>query len=554
MPNSRFLKAYVTALRILSSYGLFFLLKKVRGEVWAERHVDGWHRKNARRLVRTILELKGLFIKVGQLVSILTNFLPEAFRQELEELQDRVPPGDFSGIAGRIRTELGADPEKVFEDFDRSAIASASLAQVHRAKLSDGRDVAVKVQHADIEEIARRDLKTLRSILRLVERLLGLRGLEEQYQQLEEMIAEELDFEQEGRNMEMIAANFSDDPQISFPSWIAGYSSRRILTTEFVEGVKISDIAALNALGINRSELAERIVGAYCKMIFVDGLYHADPHPGNILVQPDGTIVFLDFGAVAHLSPEMKAGIPEFLLALLRRDAGKLREALKRMGFIARGQDESRAVETLEEFHEKLFERLNFESFTLGEVNPESAIEMKMETIADFQSIDVSLRELTSAFRVPKDWLMLERTVLLLVGLCTHLDPGMNPLKTVRPYLNRYVLDNEGGWRGKVRSTLSEMALAAVALPEELHKFLAKANKGRLVTRVEGLRESAGLIYALGHQFLYAFFTVVASAFAYSSHIRGEENLRSWGIGIAAFFALALLVSMVRARSLKKRA
>ena len=548
MPNIRFIKAYTATLRILLSYGISFLIKKVRGSARGEGGGEELHRRNARRLVRTILELKGLFIKIGQLVSILTNFLPEAFRKELEGLQDRIPPGDYQGIALRVRQELGADPQELCAEFDRTPIASASLAQVHRGRLPDGRDVAVKVQHRDIEEIARRDLKTIRSILRLVERLLGLRGLDEQYRQLEEMIAEELDFGQEGRNLEAIAANFAVDPRIGFPALMPEYSSRRVLTTEFVDGVKVSDIPALDRLGIDRRELAERIVGAYCRMIFIDGLYHADPHPGNILIRSDGTVVFLDFGAVARLSPEMKSGIPRFLLALLRRDAAGLRDALNRMGFIARGRDEGRVMETLDRFHEKLFERLNLEDLTLGDVNAESTFDMKMATMADFQALDISFRELTATFRVPKDWLMLERTVLLLIGLCTHLDPKMNPLQTVRPYLNRYVLEGEGGWRESLRSTLGEMALAAVTIPEELRKLLVKSNRGEVEIRVQGLRDGIDLLHRLGRQLVYTLFTLAAAGFAYNSYLRGETLMRNWGIGVASFFFLCLLLSMLRSR------
>ena len=553
MPNSRFLKAYATTLRILLSYALFGLMRRLRGRDWTREQGERWHRRNARRLVRRILELKGLFIKIGQLASILTNFLPEAFRKELEGLQDRIPAGDPEKIIERIREELGREPEELFAEFDRSAIASASLAQVHRATLPDGREVAVKVQHPDIEEIARRDLKTIRSILRLVAWILKLQGLDEQYRQLKEMILEELDFVQEGKNLEMIAANFADDSHIGFPSLIPSRSSMRLLTTTFVDGVKVSDLPALDRLGIDRRELAERIVGAYCRMVFVDGLYHADPHPGNILVRDDGRIIFLDFGAVARLSPEMKSGIPQFLLALLRHDVDGLREALSRMGFIARGQDESRAVETLDQFHEKLFERLNFEDMTLGDVNAETTIDMKLETMADIESLDISFRELTTAFRVPKDWLMLERTVLLLLGLCTHLDPTMNPLKTVRPYLNQYVLGNEGGWQERLRSTIGEMALTAIMLPEELQKFLRNANRGKLEIKVPGLRENADLLYRLGHQLLYGFFAIACGGVAYSGYIRDDTLLQHWGGGGALFFLVCLFISFLRVRLRRSR-
>lgn len=547
-PRFRFLKAYAATLRVLLSYALFSLSGTLLGKEWSRRRSGRVHRRNARRVTRTILELQGLYIKIGQLVSIMTNFLPEDFRAGLEELQDRVPPRPVEEIAERIRREFGKGPHELFAEFGTHAIASASLAQVHEARTAAGERVAVKVQHANIEETARRDLRTIRSLLRFLGALFRVRGLEEQYRQLEEMILEELDFEQERKNLEAISANFVDDPRVRFPKVVAERSSRRVLTTEFIDGVKATDLAALEAFGVDRKELAERIVAAYSRMIFADGLYHADPHPGNILVRPDGVIVFLDFGAVAQLSPQMKSGIPRFLMALIRRDVEGFRDALLGMGFIAREGNEEEGLEALDRFHEQLFERLNLDGLTLGDLNPESTMEMKMAAISDFRSLDISFRSLAGTFRIPKDWLLLERTVLLLVGLCTHLDPGMNPLKSVRPYLEEYVLGSGGTWRASLSNAVRDMALTALTLPEDFRKLLGKANKGKLEIRVREIRQSANLLYALGHQFLYALFALAAGAVAYAGHVRGEEEMRRGGIWVALFFLLCMVVSMIRGR------
>ena len=527
----RFLKAHATLLRVGFSYGVGFALARI-GIGRAPAQVDARHRRNAVRVKRRILELQGLFIKVGQLISILTNFLPPAFRDELEELQDRVPAGDYNAIRERIEEELGGSIDTLFAEFDPVAIASASLAQVHRARMHDGRDVAVKVQHPSIEEIARRDLATIRSILRLVERFLGVGGLNEQYAQLQAIVLEELDFVRERENLEGIAANFAADPRVDFPQSVPERSSERILTTTFVQGVKANDLGGLAAQGTDPADLARRVVEAYCRMVFVDGLYHADPHPGNLLVRPDGTLVFLDFGAVARLSPEMKRGIPAFLFALLKRDVPGLREALADMGFIPRDGDQERAAEILDRFHERMFRRMNFSDIRLGDVDSASGLEMKMEALADMKALDISFRELTTAFRVPKDWLMLERTTLLLIGLCTRLDPSMNPLETLRPYLEEHLMGGEINWREELLGSVAGAATALLGLPEDLRRTLARTSGEGIRVEDRELRRSVDRLAAVGRTMVAAIVAIAGGGFAYLGYMTGDDLIMWIGFGV----------------------
>ena len=527
----RFLKAHATLLRVGISYGMGFALARI-GIGRAPAQVDARHRRNAVRVRRRILELKGLFIKVGQLISILTNFLPPAFRDELEELQDRVPAGDFDAVRGRIERELGASLESLFAEFDPEAIASASLAQVHRARMHDGRIVAVKVQHPSIEEIARRDLATIRSILRLVERFLGIGGLDEQYAQLHAIVLEELDFVRERENLEAVAANFADDPRVEVPASVPERSAGRILTTTFVQGVKANDLEGLVHIGVNPADLAVRIVEAYCRMIFVDGLYHADPHPGNLLVRPDGTLVFLDFGAVARLSPEMTRGIPAFLFALLKRDVPGLREALTDMGFIPRDGDQERAAEILDTFHERMFRRMNFADIRLGDVDSASGLEMKMEALADMKALDISFRELTTAFRVPKDWLMLERTTLLLIGLCTRLAPAMNPLETLRPYLEENLMGGRINWRKELLGSVAGAATALLGLPEDLRRVLARATAEGIRVEDRELRRSVDRLAAVGRSMVAAMISIAGGGLVYIGYMTGDDAVMWVGAGV----------------------
>ena len=363
------------------------------------------------------------------------------------------------------------------------------------------------------------------------------------------MIMEELDFTQEARHIETIAARFAGDPMVRFPAVVREYSTRRVLATEFVDGVKVTDVAELEARGIDRAALAQRILTAYCQMVFVDGVYHADPHPGNILVQPDGGIVFVDFGAVGVLSPQMKAGIPAFIEGVIARDPGKITAAMRQMGFIARSADASAedvAERVIEYFQRRFLDQVTIGSWSLADVQVD--VKTKLEAMADLRRLDVSFRQLTATFQVPKDWVLLERTLLLLLGLCAHLDPAMNPMRTIQPYLQEYVLGRDRDWVGLVRTSVRDMALSALTIPEGVNRFLARANRGEFEVRVRDVREAANLVYAAAHQLIYAILATACGVVAFLAHERGDRAITVGGMVAAGVLLLALAASHVAAR------
>jgi predicted unusual protein kinase regulating ubiquinone biosynthesis (AarF/ABC1/UbiB family) len=299
--------------------------------------------------------------------------LPEEFRRELEGLQDAVPPRPYKDIEERIREELGKTPDEVFAHFERRPIASASIGQVHLARLQDGAKVAVKVQYPDIEETVRRDLNTLRRIFRIVEWFIPYQGLEELYREIRAIIMEELDYRAEANNAARIAANFEGRTDVGFPRVVAELSTQRVLVTHFESGVKITDKAGVKQLGLDRGQLARQVVEIYCQQIFSDGIYHADPHPGNLIVRPsaDGgppTIVFLDFGAVAEIPANVRAGIVELIQGALTRDTRRIVSAMKQMGFVARGANEQMFEQVIEYFHERFQENISLESLNLKDI------------------------------------------------------------------------------------------------------------------------------------------------------------------------------------------
>ncbi len=541
----RFIRAYTTTFMVISSYVWLSFQSRMRGSAFREQQLPLVHKRNSQRVYKTILELQGLFIKVGQLLSIMANFLPEAFRAELEGLQDQVPPRPFEEVAPRLAQELGGKIEDHFDAFQKMPIASASLGQVHEARLKDGTRVVVKVQHRDIDEIVRLDTKTIRRILGIIQWFVPLRGLDGYYHQIKELLEQELDFVREADSIETISRNFVEDPNVIFPRPIRELSTHRVLTTTFVEGKKISDIEAIDAFGIDKADLAKRLVRAFCQMIFVDGTYHADPHPGNILVRKDGALILLDFGATAELSQNMREGIPEFLESVLRRDTNGLVKAMRKMGFLSRTSDEKVSEQVIEYFHRRFQEEIKLESFNLKDIKVDP--QRGFENLLDLRKMNIGLKELSSAFVIPKDWVLLERTILLLYGSCSLLDPDLNPLTVIKPYLQEFVLGNRD-WTQIAMSTVRDMAMGAVTLPEDMRKYLTKATRGELEVRIRGVEEGARTIYVAARQLIYTAIAIASGYAAMSLHRQGDEEPAKWLFGIGLFAFAMLILSSVIAR------
>lgn len=417
----------------------------------------------------------------------------------------------------------------------------------------DGRRVAVKVQHADIEEIAKLDLEILRRILELIQFFVRMRGLDQYHGDISQMIREELDFRQEARNVATLAANFATNPEVHFPVVVPELSSERVLTAEFVEGTKVTDLARLDALGIDRPALARRILKAACQMVLSDGVFHADPHPGNIIVHPDGSFTMVDLGAVGRLAPNVKAGVPLFWNGIIKRDPAQITAGLRQAGFITRDPeegDEGVAERAINYFQKRFLEQVTLDSWSLKDIQVD--MRTKIEALADLRKLDVSFRDLSRAFQVPKEWVLFERAALLTLGLCTELDPDMNPIHTVGPYLQEFVLGKGTDVKGQVTTAIREMAMSAVAIPDKTNRLLERANRGEVQFQIGGLRESAMLLYAAGQQVVFVFLAIAIAVLGYVLDDRGQGGLALIAWGASALCLLVVAVSMLRARALRR--
>jgi len=533
MMHRRARKAYFLTFGILFRYLGLYLGRKFFGQKYWDRRIEKLHLRSAEKIKKTLLELQGLFVKVGQLISILSNILPEAFREPLESLQDQLPARDFEEIKTTIESEFGKPMNEVFKSFDPTPLAAASIGQTHRARLHDGTEVVVKVQHADIEAIAETDLTVIQNLVRWITRFFAIKGMEHLYGQVRLMIEEELDYWHEAKVMKMIGDNLKTEKGVRVPTVFESYSSRKVITSAYSAGVKITNIKQLDQWGINRTDLAERFVKMYCKMIFEDDIFHADPHPGNILIEESGEIVLLDFGAVTQLSPEIKTGIPAMILAFTRQDSNGMADALRKMGFIGSGKDARQlAVKLLDIGQDFLQNEVQIDSLNLDgiTIDSDSKIISKLFSAINF-------REIASTFQIPKDWILLQRVLLLVLGTSNQLAPKMNPVDVLQPYFQKMILGQKGSITSFVVDAIKKQATTLLALPVELRKTLQKVNKEGVEVNFETLNAHSNRIFNVLQQLVFVVLTIAAVYFTIYFQERGQEQAffyAKW-LGILSF-------------------
>ena len=449
-------------------------------------------------------------------------------------------------MQARILASFGEPAETLFQSFEVTPLASASLAQVHRATLKDGRQVAVKVQHYDIETMAEIDLRTFRRLLKWVGFFFKIRGLDHVYLQVREMILAELDFSREAEHLTAISANFADSKSIRFPQVVAEYSDARVLTTTFAPGIKITDLHNSGSIPVTRSQVATRLLEAYLEMLIEHGLYHADPHPGNLLIAADGAIVFLDFGAIGILSPEMKAGIPKFLHGVLERDPTQIQQALSTMGFLQTEKESETLNRMIRYLQDRFMGQMELDQWHVNALHFD--MQTKFEIMADFRKLNISTREMMSTFQVPKSWVILHRTMILLLGLISDLDPHLKPIPIIRPFLQNLILEKQGSLSQKLFGFLKDYLQKSLSLPKDLHRVITKLERGEMEVQVKGYTQRTRLFYALGQQWVFAVGCIASGYLSYDAWKSGAEPLFHAAAGVSGICALLLVGSMFSAR------
>lgn len=505
--NVKFNKSY--RVRIVARYTLGFLfsfyrLKLVsffRGNTYYQRNINILLLLKGEELKHLFSELEGLFIKAGQFLSIAGFFLPETFKKQLEGLQDAATPNKFSQIKLSLLSHYDVPLSDIFTKIEETPLAVASIGQVHKAWLLDGTPVVLKIQHDHIERIAEIDLAIIRNLTFWIGRFFALEGLDYAYKQIEALILQEIDFEKEAKSLLSISSSLSDEKFWTFPTVFESLSGRKVLVMSWIEGNKITDKDYLTLNKIDSKILIDRLWNGFCRMIFDDGFYHADPHPGNILVDKMGNICLLDFGAVSTLSPLFKKEIPGLIIAFSTLDVKKLSKQLITLGFINDSPSaEGLAIDLAKAFNQFLENDID-QLF-----NPEGAMNPAFWNNPVSQiMLNTSIKDLSGSFRIPKDYILLGRTFSLLLGISFILRPGENPLKYLSPIIKKYLNENSQSQWLKEAGVIGKNI---ISLPNLIKDTVEQFQMGNSSLKTPDIWRSAKLLYILGQQFALILLTI----------------------------------------------
>ncbi|MUV61526.1 AarF/ABC1/UbiB kinase family protein [Halobacterium sp. CBA1126] len=438
----------------------------------------------ARRLLDSLLTLGPTFIKLGQLLSTRPDVLPPEYVDVLADLQDRVPPADYEDAKVVLEDELGPVEER-FDDFDEDAISGASLGQVYTAKV-DGDEVAVKVRRPDIEELVEADLHVIRWTLPVVARFVGesrafsLRNLADEFAKT---IREEMDYGREAEMLTEIRGNFADDPDVVIPAVYDTHSGSRVLTMEYVPGTKISNVEELDRRGVDRSEVAETVERAYLQMIIEDGVFHADPHPGNLAVRDDGSVVFYDFGMSGRVDAFVQEKIVDFYVAVANQDIDAILDALIEMGTLSPEADRATMADVME--------------LAIQDARGEDIETYRVQQIVG--KVEDTIYEFP--LRLPSNLALVLRVATVVEGVCVTLDPDFDFISVATEYLTEqgYREESVRQFAEETADQFQRSAQSAVRVPPKLESALDRVEREDLHVRAD-LEDSDGVVDRLARR------------------------------------------------------
>lgn len=457
------------------------------------------HRQRATWIRESLLHLGPTFIKVGQFFSTRADLFPVEYIEELSKLQDQVPAFGYEQVTEIIEQELGASPQSIYKSFSPVPIAAASLGQVHHAQLQSGDEVAVKVQRPGLKQLFQIDLSILRGFAEFVQYRtpLGTGGRDWLgiYDECHQNLWGELDYLNEGRNANLFRRNFHDQNDVIVPRVHWRYTTSRLLTMEYIPGIKVNDVDALSAAGIDRVEIAQLGARSYLRQILHHGFFHSDPHPGNIAVNPEGALIFYDFGMMGQLPAQTQEHLMLNFRGILQNDANLVVQAMVKLGALAPDSDLGPVRRSVQHMLDSYFDRAFSEH-----------AEISMASIND------DLYELTydQPFRFPAAFTFVLRSLSALEALGKFLDPNFNFMDVAQPFAEEIMAQEPGNPSsliGQLSRQAAEFTNTSLNLPQRVEVSLNKLEQGDIKVRVnsvEANRElrklnttNLGIIYAL---------------------------------------------------------
>lgn len=491
------------------------------------------------------LNMGGVMIKVGQFLSSRLDVLPAEVTDELSGLQDEVPAEDFGAIRKLAEAEFGTRLEEKYEVFEAQPLAAASLGQVHKARLREDaseagtfRDVVVKIQRPFIDQLIDVDFSALRRVggwLQHYEPIRKRVDVPALIEELSDTVHREVDYLSEGKNAERFATNFAKRRRVHVPRIAWSQTTQRVLTLENVYAIKITDYEAITAAGIDRSEVAVVLFETYLKQIFEDQFFHADPHPGNLFVTPipagknrksSWKLTFVDFGMVGTVPENLRDGLRDLLIGVGTRNAGKVVDAYQTLGVLLPSAD----VKLLEQAEAQLFER--FWGLSMGELRKINHGEMRQFAM-QFRDLMYEM-----PFQLPHNLLLLGRTLAILSGMCTGLDPDFNLWTHLAPYAQKLVVDegtsNWEVWLDQIGDLLKEL----IALPAQTGRVLSRLERGELNVNMPAVNRQ---LYHLESAVNRLVGGLVFAAFMFGGVLLYLDGHQALGYIFWGFSAVALL-------------
>jgi ubiquinone biosynthesis protein len=546
--RKKHLKRYREIAQTFSRHGLGHLLqildltKYLPARQKKEEESKRPRMSTAERLLLALEELGPTFIKLGQLLSTRADLLPPAYIQQLQKLQDQLPSFPFDQVADCLEREFGRPYDNVFAQFNPVPIAAASIGQVHKATLKTGQEVAVKIKRPGIEKILATDIEILYDLASLIDKYglwKDMYNFREIVREFEHMLSEETNFILEGQHAQNFRANFRDDPTVYIPDIYWPYTTPQILTMEFVNGIKLTNLEEITGQGLNRQLIAHRLINAYFRQIFIYGFFHADPHPGNLSVLPGERIVFMDFGIVGKLDDETRLKISDFVLGLVQRDTAAIIRAADELGVIPVYVNRHLLYHDIDKLREKYYTR------SLSEIN-------LTDSINEFMHLALKYR-----MHLPSQLTLLGKALVTVEGVGRQLDPNLQIAEIARPlgarlFRERLSLDN---WKKIIKNNFLAYHRLLTNLPQDLTQIINIAKRGELEVKIQRqeqdyvLRKISSLINRLILSILLAALIIATPLlFKYKVNIYGSFSLARTGLVFGGILILLLLFSLLRNR------
>ncbi len=514
--------------------------------------------KIAQRYRVLAIEMGGVLIKLGQFLSTRVDILPPEVTDELVGLQDEVPPVPFDQVVAQIEHDFGHPLANMFSWMSPQPLGAASLAQAHLARLASGQEVVVKVQRPGIEILVETDLAAISLALqwlKLYRRISTRVNLDWLAEEFTTITRKELDFANEGRNAERFAQDFANDPQVYIPKIYWDYSAAHTLTLENVGYIKISDLTAIEAVGISRSAVAKKFFHVYMTQCFITNFVHSDPHPGNIFVKPlrhpdepsettfrpsdpvpfmknrPFQIAFVDFGMMAVIPERLRTGAREYAIAVGTRDGYRVVQSYIKAGVLLPGAD----LKRLEEVHEAIFEQ--FWGVQMGKLQ-DKVLEKSAYFLKEYRDVIYE-----APFQFPTDMLFIVRAVGLLSGMTTNLDPEFNVWAETIPFAERLAQEDlQKNWRGWLQE-IAVWGQLVVGLPHKFDRILTQAQRGSLTVQTSLAPDSRKTIQQLEQAIKQLTWIVLAMGLLISGMLSGSQT---WlGLGLILLALLTFLWGML---------